>query len=51
MFHDVPMLWFFSTNALVMTFGAVLLIRLAVQRGRLSTPVNAVCAAGRFALM
>jgi hypothetical protein len=45
------MLWFFSTNALVMTLPAVLLIRFDVHRGRLSGPLKAVCAAGRFALM
>ena len=46
-----PTLWFSITSALVMTLGDVLLIRFAVQRGRLSTPVNADCAAGRLALM
>ena len=45
------MSWFFITSALVMMFGDVLFSRFAVQRGRLSTPVKADCAAGRLALM
>jgi hypothetical protein len=51
MFQARPMSWFFITIALVTWLPVTLLMRLLVQRGRVSTPANAVCAAGRLALM
>jgi len=48
MFHERPTFWFLSTTALA-TFGWMRLP--AVQRGRVSAPVNRVLGAGRFALM
>jgi hypothetical protein len=51
MFHELPSFPFFRTNALATALPGVVLMRLEVQRGRASAPVNAVCAPGRFASM
>ena len=47
MFHEVPTFWFFRTTALATAEW----MRLLVQRGRVSGPAKADCAAGRLALM
>ena len=46
-FQFVPSLTFFSTVALA----TVVLMRLLVQRGRVSAPARELCAPGRLALM